>query len=458
MKKNLNTIAMSMLLAPALFASSNLSSALKNGTTAGQVRYYYMNEDNAPGLKDYFGSTIGGHLKYQTGSFYNFRAGIAFYTSSFINTNVNSQNTEPKAGNKNSRYVIGLVDATNPDNHRVTNIGELYLHYKYKKTNITIGRMKLKTPFMNPEDGRMIPTLEQGIWISSDIVHNFNFKLGYINAFWNRSTPGWKSVENSIGYGYAQGLEPLNSKTKGNYHGHISSNGLYIGAIQYNGIKNIKLQAWNYYAQNLFNLSYFQGNVHKRIDAYQVLAGLQYVYEKAVGNGGNSNPALSYMRKKETSQTYGGKVGVGYKHTILTFAYTHTTDAGRFMFPRAWGKEALFTFQKRERSEGSGGTRAWLVTLVQNFKSLGINGLKVKIGFGEYFKPNAANHILNKYAMPSYAQSNIDIHYNFRGAFKGLTAEYIFARKYALADTNNPKFIFRKVNIDVNNFILNYNF
>jgi len=373
MKKNLNTIAMSMLLAPALFASSNLSSALKNGTTTGQVRYYYMTEDNAP-----------------TGAFHHFRVGVAFYTSSFINTNVNSQSTEPKVGHKNSRYVIGLMDATNPDNHR--------------------------------------------------------------------STPGWKSVENSIGYGYAQGLEPLNSKAKGNYYGHISSNGLYVGAIKYNGLKNIKLQAWNYYAQNLFNLSYFQGNAHKHIDEYQFLAGLQYIYESAVGNGGNSNPALSYMRKNEISQTYSGKVGVGYKHTILTFAYTHTTDAGRFMFPRAWGKEALFTFQKRERSEGSGGSRAWLVALTQNFKSLGFNGLKIKIGFGEYFKPDVANHILNKYALPSYAQSNIDIHYNFHGAFKGLTAEYIFARKYALADTSNPKFIFRKINIDINNFILNYNF
>lgn len=460
---SMKKVYLSMLAATAIFsinasASTDLHSAFENGTTSGQIRYYYMNTDNAPGLKDYFGNTIGGHLKYQTQSFYDFKAGVAFYTSSFINTNVNAQSIEPQAGNKNSRYVIGLVDATNPANHSVTNVGELYLNYKYQKTNITIGRMKLKTPFMNPEDGRMIPTLEQGIWVNSNIFDELNIQLGYINAFWNRSTPGWKSVEDSIGYGYGQGLEPLEQKIKGDYLGHLSSNGLYVVGMKYHTNKDIKLQAWNYFAQNLFNLSYLQGNARKHIYSYQILAGLQYVYERAVGDGGNRNPALAYMRKNEVSQTYGAKVGAGYKHTVLTFAYTHTTDAGRFMFPRAWGKEALFTFQKRERSEGSGGVRAWLVTLAQNFKSFGIDGLKVKVGFGEYFKPSVANHILNKYAMPSYTQSNIDIHYDFHGRFKGLQAEYIFARKYALADTSNANFIFNKVNIDINNFILNYNF
>ncbi|HFU76515.1 MAG TPA: outer membrane porin, OprD family [Arcobacter sp.] len=449
-----------LLTSSTVFGASDLKSAFQDGKISGQVRYYYMSEDNQKGLIDYYGSALGGHIKYETSQYNGFKIGAAIYTSNFINTNVNSTNTEPAAGNKNSRYVIGLMDGTNPDNHNITNVGELYLNYKYSKTNLTLGRMKLKTPFMNPEDGRMIPTLEQGLWFTSKDVNNLTLQAGYINAFWPRSTSGFKSVEDSIGYGYGQGLQPLAQKTKGNYSGNISSNGLYIASVKYTATKNIKLQAWNYYAQNLFNLAYVEGTYRKKFNDYKFISGIQYINEKAVGDDGNADPKKAYMRHGEKTQVYGLKAGAGYKSSLVTFAYNSTSDSGRFMFPREWGKEPFYTFQKRERSEGSGGCHAWLVTLQQNFKEFNINGLSAKLGYGKYYKQDVKNFVLNKYALPSYAQGNIDIFYKFSGKLKGLKAEYLFARKYAIGNTynNNVNFVFSKVDINIHNFILNYTF
>lgn len=441
---------------------SALQNAIQNGKASGQIRYYYMNEDNAVGLEEYFGSALGGKLKYETASFAGFKAGVAFYTTHFLNDNVSSTHVEPAAGNKGSRYVAGLVDTTNQDNKGITDIGELYLDYKISKTNITLGRMKLKTPFINPEDGRMIPTLEQGLWVKSKDISNIALQGGYINAFWSRSTPSWKSVEDSLGNGYARGKAPLASGLNAAYFGNTSSNGVYVASAAYSGITNTKIQIWDYYLENIMNVAYLQADYKKKLGDIKMVVAGQYIGEQEVGDGGNSDdthPEYSYMLKNEKSQTYGAKVGVGYASSMLTLAVTKVTSQGRFLFPREWGKEPLFTFQKRERTDGSGDATATLLTLHQDFGMFGLKGFSMLAGIGKYNRVDAKDWVLNKYGLPSYVQGNLDFGYKFSGSLKGLNAEYIFVRKYAIGNRyDNANFIFRKNDMNIHNFILNYTF
>ncbi len=471
--KNLHRIiALSFAAISTLYATDTLSAAFSKGKASAQIRAYYMVEDNHDDLQDYFGFALGGKLKYETAAFYGLKTGAAFYTTHFINDNVSTANGEPTANNKGSRYVAGLVDAENHDNGHVTGLGELYLSYTLSKTSATYGRMKLNTPFINPEDGRMIPTLEQGVWLFSKDIPGVVLQGGFLSAFWNRSTAEWKSAESSLGYGYAQGKAPLEGNTNGAYKGNTTTDGVYVGSATYAGVEGVTLQVWDYYVENIFNTFYLQGDYVYKSGEFKLLAALQYIGQKEVGDGGNGddnvvNPtaeeqARSYMLKDEKSNTYGGKIGVGYAGTMLAFAATQTTDEGRFLFPREWGKEPLFTFQKRERSDGSGDTTAWLLTLEQDFEMFGIKGLSTKIGAGKYYKPDAKNFVLNKYGIPSYAQMNIDTFYKCYGALKGLKFEYLFARKYALGETyetaTNSNFVFAKNAINIHNFVLNYSF
>lgn len=463
MKKNLNTIAMSMFLAPALFASSNLSSALHNGTTGGQVRYMYMHVQNAPGLKDYFGSAIGGHLKYQTGSFYNFQAGVAFYTTNKINGNVNDQSTEPTANNRNSRYVIRMIDSTNPNNKAVNGVGQLYLKYHHSKTVATIGRMVLKTPLLNPEDGWMIPTLFQGAWIKNRSIRHLTLQLGYINAVWVRNTPEWKSVGDSLGYGYGNGSEPIaKPHVPGNYYGHTSSSGIFVFGVKYIKKKHFNLEAWNYYVQNIYNTALLEGRYNKQFGHARLIGGVQYLDQRAVGNGGNANQKLAFMRHGEISHTFGGIVGAGYNGSLLSLALSTVTKQGRLMMPREWGKPPLFTFQRIETNDGEGGTNAWVLRYKQNFKFIGLKGLNTDISYGRHYNQSVKNFVLNKYGFPSYAQFDLNIFYNFSKTFKGLHARYMFARKNAIANTyqtpTNSNFVFGKNGQIIQEFVLNYNF
>jgi hypothetical protein len=444
------------------------------GTLQGQIRLFSMYEENQDPLQNYEGTALGGKLLYQTPQWNNMQGAIGVYTTNFIKDNISSKNVEPLASNQNSRYVVALVDSANYDASSVTNVGEAYLRYRVGNDSLTVGRMKLDTPFVNSQDGRMIPTFEQGIWAISSLTDRWSAQVGYINAFWNRNTSEWKSVEDSLGYGYPMGMSAFYPTTAGNYYGNTSSDGLFIGNVRYEDKGGVCFDVWDYYLENIFNLGYVEALYAHRFKDVKLSYGLQYIYQNQSGDGGNGEDnvaspsnalkAMSYMQEGEKSRTYGAKTAVEYVSSKLTFSYNKTTDDGRFLFPREWGKEPLFTFQKRERSEGSGNCHAWLVTFEQDLAQQGLNGLNMLAGYGEYSKSDAKEWIYNKYGFPSYAQWNIDIFYRFNGALKGLRAEYLLSRKVARGETyqvpgsSEYNFIFRKNGMTLQNFILNYDF
>lgn len=438
------------------------------GNVKTQLRLYSMIEDNHEPLRDYEGVAFGGKILYQTPQFWNVKGTIGLYGSRFVYDNVGTDRLEPLAANKGSRYVAGLVDSTDVDNQSVAGVGEAYLRYSNGDVYIDIGRVKLDTPFINPQDGRMIPTFEEGIWSKMKLDSQWSVQGGFIERFWNRNTPKWKSVEESLGYGYEMGKSV--DGVNGDYYQNTSSKGVFVGNIGWNN-QQVKVDLWDYYVDNIFNLAYIELLASHEIEGIKMNYGLQGIVQQEVGEGGNSEDekalatnadrAKSYMAQGEKSKTYGAKVSLQKGLSTLTFAYNQTTDDGRFLFPREWGKEPLYTFQKRERSDGSGDCSAWLVTLEHDFGLNGWDGFTMLAGYGEYDKSDPKNAKYNKYGIPSYAQWNIDLFYRFGGAFKGLRAEYLLARKVARGETYqeaNYNYIFRKNGMNIHNFILNYDF
>lgn len=467
MKNGPITLSAILLMISSIHAESSW------GKLQGQIRSFTMIEDNQDPLHDYEATALGGKLWYQTPQWGNFQGVVGLYSTRFITDDISSVNVEPRASNKNSRYVVGLVDSTDYDASGVTGIGEAYLRYSYEKHSIMLGRMKLDTPFVNPQDGRMIPTFEQGIWGTSALMNGWSVQGGYINAFWNRNTSEWRKLEDSLGYGYEMGNSALDATVPGNYYQNTSSDGLFIGNLRYETKSGIRIDVWDYYLENIFNLGYLEAHYTHPFGGAELSYALQYIDQRQSGDGGNGednlNPtnatkAKSYMQEGEKSTTYGIKTALKHEHSKLTFAYNRTTDEGRFLFPREWGKEPLFTFQKRERSDGSGNCHAWLITLEHNFAAQGLRNLDIIAGYGEYDKTDPKEWKYNKYGTPSYAQWNIDLFYRFEGILKGLRAEYLLARKVARGETyqipgaSEYNFIFRKNGMTIHNLVLNYDF
>ena len=136
--------------------------------------------------------------------------------------------------------------------------------------------------------------------------------------------------------------------------------------------------------------------------------------------------------------------------------YSRITKDGRFLFPREWGREPLFTFLSRERNEGLGDVHAFSINAGRNFFEQKLN---TEIGAGYYKVPDVKNYRLNKYGLPSYYQFNFSARYSFDGLMNGLNIELLYLYKLNAGNVyDNWKYVFNKVDMDQLNLILNLNF
>jgi len=432
----------------------NLLSYFKNGKAGGHLRYYFMATDNESGLTDYYANAVGGGLRFETASFYGFHFGVAgFY---IFNIGSSDMSRRDPATNQLSRYESGQFDITNLRNkHDLDRLEELYLRYEFGKTTITAGRQNIKSPFINPQDGRMRPTAESGIWLESlGDVKNLEFRAGVFNDISPRGTVNWYSIGRSIGI-YSAGVDENGKKSA--YPNAVKSEFIGLIGAQYNFGKSTKIQAWNQWAENVFNTALFQVDGNFLLSGkWKGLYGFQYIHQNTIGQGGNSNPALAYASKDWKSNIYGGKLGLKNTGFETSISYTRISKDGRFLMPREWGREPLYTFMARERNEGAGNVHAWVYRISNHFEKV---RLKPEISAGYYQMPDVRDFRLNKYGMPSYWQANISLLYEFEGFMEGLDAQVIVLYKGQNGETYGvPNYVFNKVNMIHTNVILNYHF
>lgn len=444
-----------LMLAPfAVFSQqgdTTLNSVLKNGKFSAHTRTFFMATINEGELSDYHALGVGAGIGYESAEFRKFKFGISGF---FIYNVWSSDLSKPDPlSNAVNRYEAGLFDVTNPDNRSdLDRLEELYIQYRAHKSFVRFGKVILNTPFINPQDGRMRPTLEQGLWIEVDEIKNATISAGWITHISPRSTVRWYKVEESIGM-YPVGLNE--NGTRSDYAGNLSSNGVgLLGVSVKNG--SVRFVAWNTLIDNISNTLLVQAEKDFRAHKHTYYGGVQYVRQDAVGSGGSENPAQTYMTPGTYSNIAGVRVGLRNKKMDLNLNATFFSDKGRFLMPREWGKDPFYTFLPRERNEGSGDVKAISMNVSYTPSR---TGMKVAVGMGHYQLPDVRRYSLNKYAMPSYAQFNADIRYNFNGFFSGTSIQFLYVNKIGTGrDYENVRNIINKVNMSNFNLVLNYRF
>jgi hypothetical protein len=130
-------------------------------------------------------------------------------------------------------------------------------------------------------------------------------------------------------------------------------------------------------------------------------------------------------------------------------------DANRYLMPREWGRDPMFTFLPRERNEGFADVRA--VNLVVR-KPVGSRWL-LSSGTGYYQMPLPTDFARNKYGLPSYYQVNLDAFYTFGGWMEGFTGQLLYVYKGdASAGPLREGHTINRVNMSLWNVVLNYHF
>ncbi len=436
--------------------TSTLANIFKSGTFYGHSRYFFMATDNGPGQSDYFANAIGLGIGYETPYFFGFKIGLSGY---FIN-NIGSSDLSIKDSiyNQTNRYEIGLFDIENPYNrHDLDRLEDLYIRYENSKSFIQIGKQHYNSPFINAQDGRMRPTLVEGIYSEWNEIKSLKFHAALLWEISPRSTVQWYTIGKSIGI-YSSGISPDGAKS--GYSGNVESQWLFVVGIE-KKIKNIlHLQAWNQYVNNVFNTALLQADFSKPLiknKPINIIIGAQFIQQNSLQNGGNQDISKTYIIPGSNSQVFGGRLGIeNRKQWLATVNFTYMDNDYRYLMPREWGRDPFYTFMSRERNEGYGKLTAINGELNLTFLN---EKLSTIIAAGKYLLPDVGKYELNKYNMPSYDQVNFGLRFHPKGYFHGMELQFLLAYKRKIAKTTqNIHFEHNKVNMTNYNLIINYNF
>ena len=285
-------------------------------------------------------------------------------------------------------------------------------------------------------------------------IRKIKIQLGWLWRISPRSTGKWYNPGKSIGL-YSTGINP--DGTKSGYTNNIKSNGIAIIGITKAISDNMKVQAWDMFTENVFNVAMLQTDITFPLKKNNSLfTAAQIIKEDAINYGGNKDQCKTYFSKESKPLSFGAKVGWKNKQWEISFNYNRITGSGRYLLPREWGVEPFFTFLPRERNEGMGNVNAVMAKV--NYVVCK-EKLKTWLAAGYYALPDVTNYKLNKYDMPSYAQINADLKYTFTKNFRGLETEILAVAKLKEGATyGNEKSVINKVNMMQYNLIINYDF
>ncbi len=431
----------------------NVRELFQKGRFRGAFRSYFMATDNARQLSDYYALAAGGGLHYQTASFHGFRFGLGgVFNYNLASSDFGKRDSTTGAAN---RYEIGLFDITDPSNRtNLDRLEEIWLRYEWKKSRLTFGQQTIQTPFINPQDGRMRPTMVSGVWGETNNWKNWKMEGGWLWRISPRSTVKWYSAGHSIGI-YPKGLNP--DGTASGYPENLESKGVGLLGISRQFGSRLQVQAWDQYVDNIFNTAMIQADyVYPLRNSHKILLGLQWTHQDALSSGGHEDQTRTYFTKGSRSNVVSAQAGWQRNGWQALAAWTHTTGDGRFLNPREWGREPFYTFMPRERIEGSGNVQA--VTGKVSWQPPA-KKWRLEAAYGRFYLPDVKDVSLNKYGFPSYEQFNFDARYTFGGALKGLRAQLLVVWKGRLGETyGNDKYVINKVDMTLYNFVLNYTY
>lgn len=247
MKKNI----ILLLSLPLLLNATPLSDVIADGHIDGEVKlfYYHIDKKDAPNA---FASSLGGQLKYTTDTKQPFFASLGFHTSNPVFSNKNKEKT----------YLFN----NDKDASALTAISESFIAYKTQERVIRLGNVLLNTPMMNNDTTRIVPWSYQGFFYTGTTLKDTKVQLNHISAIRSHTS---------------------DSYTKESASGDIGSKGVTMLSFHYAHPKRYNLQAYYYYAPDLYSTFIAQADYSFDLHTNVLYCfGLQYFKS---GNGGRYN-------------------------------------------------------------------------------------------------------------------------------------------------------------------------
>lgn len=428
--------------------TNTLGHFFEKGRFYGHARSFFSSTVNQGALVDSYAQGIGAGIGYETPIFLrHFQVGLSgFFMFNLFSSDLAA--VDPTTGQGN-RYEVGLFDIQEPNDHEdLDRLEELFVKVHLPlKTQLTIGRQVPNMPFVNPQDGRMRPTLIEAVVLENKQMKGVTWHGSYVWRISPRSTVEWFTIGESIGI-YPSGVFP--NGRPASFHGSLESKGIFQLGLQ------AKKGPWRYQIWDTFVENILHTQLGKlEYQQTRWLWGAQLIRQQPIGHGGVEAQEGRYIEEADRPWIVSGRVGYRSDRWDMNVNATHIGGTGRYLLPREWGREPFYTFMARERNEGMGGVTA--VTTNLFFKPE--KHIRLEVSTGYFHTPDVKNFERNKYGLPSYVQTNVGLTYQFDHFLKGLTLQTLIVRKDRVGETyENPRFVFNKVEMTHLNFILNYHY
>tara|TARA_B110000240_G_scaffold56218_1_gene63989 strand:- start:880 stop:2082 length:1203 start_codon:yes stop_codon:yes gene_type:complete len=372
-KIKINAVMAALLLTSAAGADS-LADTIGASKIDGNFRSYFNTRDYDV-KTDESALSVGGALRVNTGSINGFNLGLGFYAAQDLGTNSSD------AAKVNKRLGSELEV-----------LGEAYVNYTAGDTSVTVGRQKLNTPFANSGDAFIIPFSFEGTSIVYKGISNVILEVDYINSIKNRNS----STFTDVGAWTANRFSAESSDSDST----IILGGTYTKDA-------LKVGAWYYDFDNMFNSTYLQANYAlSAVGSTKPFVAVQY------GTQGESGDEILGEIK---SSLLGIRAGIWFAQSKLTLAYNTVSEesgafkSGAFLAPYSYSTSPLFTNNMLQTFENVDSGDAVKVTFNHSFAKV-----KLKASYAEFdFDTSTDREAID-----------FDLTYDMSGYSKGLTLRY----------------------------------
>lgn len=366
------------IIALSVLNGASIEDALSAGKVSGELRAAYVGQNNAVNT-DTYGTSLGGQLKYETGSWNDLKVGAALYIS---------QKIPFATGDASERKANNDLFANNAASYGY--LGEAYIDYSANDFSLRIGRQQIDTPLADTDDVRMHPNTFEALMATYTGFEKNTLVGGYVKRF----------------AGYDSG----NDISKFKRLDGVDSRGAALFGVVNESIENLALQGWYYKIDNIANAIYADGVYTMAIDET-----LQMELSTQLGHFG----------EEQNSNVEGNVFGIGAKATLgmlsVGVAYNKTNNSNGKKVINGFGGGPYFTSMEEMTIDSMEDARAYQLNAQIDMSEMGIEGLTLSTMYGS-FKSTPMNW--------SVKESDFIIAYQINDA---LSAQM----SYALINDNN---------------------
>ena len=299
-----------------------------------QPRLYYRYLDDGKGLHDALAA--GGAMILTSGWWHDFlQIGVAGYT------------TQPLA----SPHDAGGTGLVRPNGDGFSVLGQAWVKLQSGPATATLFRQAIEIPFINGDDGRMIPNMFEAYRLDVKPLDIFRFGLAYVTREKSRTSAEFEPMSEVAG---VKGVD-RGTAVAGFLLG--SKEATYFGAV-------------NELTWDLLNIAYFEaGRSWQLSEDFQLRGQLQFIDQQSVGNE---------LLGRFATQLYGTSLSASYRSAVLSLAFTNTANGSTILAPFGGvpSFNSLMISDFDEAGENSIG-----MGLSYDFARLGLSGLKA---FADY--------------------------------------------------------------------------